>query len=584
MITKIRKMNISYKLTLVTAAASTLALFCVLFAFVVHDLRLVHQIKAEQIDTSLAVLTNNLAYAIKQDDLDTVHNLLRTTMSAHGIVAATVTDKDGQEISRYPVIKQQYTESLEGDTVKQFEREIIVRGYVIGFLQVAVSYSDVDDRVSNMLFYSAMALAFALVLGFAVAWVVQKIVVQPVLSMHKLAQDVITTRNYKLRVDLENGDELGQLGNAFNKMLAQIEQKDQKLEKQVNKRTQELQKLAEEFRYKALHDTLTGLPNRALFHEEFDRATAHANRSGKYFSVMLLDVDNFKQINDTYGHDVGDELLKTVANRIKSAIRAEDTVCRFGGDEFVLLVQDIEGERDLELVGQSILSSLDEDIWCDGRPLKVGLSIGASLYPHHGTDMNDLKHNADVAMYAAKDAGKHRLVVYNTALGHANLNRLMMQSDLKEALTKNELSICFQPQVNVLTKTVVGCEALVRWDHKNLGAVAPSEFVQHAEESGVVKQLDYFVLRKSCELAKQWRDQFGKHMTVSVNMSHRHFHSDAIIGVVRSVLKQYQMDPYDLMIELTETAILQEPAKAHEIIDAIRACKVCIFSLSWLTF
>ena len=567
--------KVSHKLTLVTAAAATLALACVLIAFTFQDLRLVKRVKAEQVETALSILSENLAYAIERDDLNTVRNLLRTIISEHGVVSAVVIDLSGQELSRYPIVEADLSPKLvNSDDMRFYEREIIAKGHVVGFLKATVSHADVAVRISYMIWYSLMAAMFAMAITLVVAWLVQNIVSQPIGRICQVAKDVLSTENYGLRVPQRTTDEIGQLGQAMNAMLDHIEQKDDKLEKLVNQRTQELQKLAEEFRYRALHDTLTGLPNRALFNEEYDRAVAHAARSGKYFSVMLIDVDDFKQINDTYGHEAGDEVLKTIANRIKSAVRAEDTVCRFGGDEFVLLVQDIDNEQQLELIGKAVFTSLSEEIWCAGRPLKVGMSIGASLYPHHGTEMADLKHNADIAMYRAKDAGKNQLLIYNAVMGHANLKRMMMQNDLKDALAKNELVLDFQPQVNEVTKTVVGCEALVRWHHKTLGDVSPSEFIPYAEEGGSVKQLDYFVLRKTCELIKQWREQFGWALTISVNMSYVHFHSEAIVDVIRSDLDRYDVSPERIIIEITERSILQDPATAHKVISAIRALGV----------
>lgn len=572
--TSLRNLNISVKLTLITVATATAALLCVLIAFVLQDLRLVKRVKAEQVESQLSILTGNLAHALVQSDLVTVGYLLKNGTSAHGIIAATVYDRTGQVLSQYPVIGGKLTPlpSAEGFDFPSmsYDRPIIWRGDKVGRLDVQVSFSDVQMRMVYLGVYSVAAFLFALGIAALVAWLVQKIVSEPLLRLHRVSQSVIETGNYSLRVEVKSKDELGQLGDAFNRMLAQIEQRDLMMEKQVSQRTRELQKLAEEFRYRALHDTLTGLPNRALLNEEFSRAAAHANRTGKHFAVLLLDLDNFKIVNDSYGHEVGDELLKLVSSKIRSALRAEDIVCRLGGDEFIVLLEGVESAHHIDSVGDSLLQALQSELWVAGRPLKIGVSIGASFYPQHGTDINELKRNADIAMYCAKESGKHQLVVYENALAKSNLNKLAVQNELLNAINKRELELSYQPQIDVIDRRLVGCEALVRWRHPNFGLMQPADFIPFAEESGAIRQVDYFVIREACRQAQKWRIDFLLPVPVSVNLANLHFHSFDIIDEVRAILRETQFPASMLTLEFTESVLLDESSVAKNVIKALR--------------
>lgn len=570
----LRNLNIKAKLTLIAVTTSAAALLCVLLAFVLQDLRLVKRVKAEQVESQLSILVGNLANAIVQSDLATVGYLLKNGSSAHGIIAATVFDRNGKVLSQYPVIAGKLTPipSAEGFDFQSrtLQRPIIWRGNRVGQVEVQVSYSDVQMRMVYMGVYAMVAFLLAVVIAVGVAWLVQKIISDPLLSLHGVSQKVFETGDYSLRAEIRSGDELGQLGEAFNRMLSQIEQRDLMMEKQVSQRTRELQKLAEEFRYRALHDTLTGLPNRALLNEEFNRAAAHANRTGKQFAVLLLDLDNFKIINDSYGHEIGDELLKMVSNKIRAALRAEDIVCRLGGDEFIVLLEGVENVDHIHSVGESLLLALQNELWVSGRPLRIGVSIGASFYPQHGKEINELKRNADIAMYCAKGSGKHQLVVFEDTLAKTNSNKLTVQSDLLQAIARRELELHFQPQIDVIEQRLVGCEVLVRWRHSGLGMMQPADFIPLAEENGAIRQVDYYVLREACRQAQKWRLDFALQIPISVNLASQHFLTMEIIEEVRSVLRETQLPAAMLTLEFTESVLLDDSSMANNVAKSLR--------------
>jgi diguanylate cyclase len=413
----LQNLNISHKLTLMAVASATVALICVVVAFIVQDFQLVKRVKAEQVESQLSVLSSNLVNAIKRNDALAVAELLQNSATVHGIVAASVHDQQGVLIAQYPIAEVGKVVAVEMEfdyPTRIHNRPIFFESQSLGQLQVLVSYADVRMRAIYMAAYSALAFCFAVCIAGILAWLVQKNVSQPLIQLYQLSRDVMETGNYKLRTDVSSGDELGKLAQAFNQMLSQIEQRDTMMERQVKARTQELQKLAEEFRYLALHDSLTGLPNRALLNEEFNRAAAHARRAGKSFALLLLDLDNFKIINDTYGHQVGDDLLKWAAAKIRSALREEDVVCRVGGDEFVIILENVQTNLQIDSIGQVLINAIGEGVPIQGVIHKIGVSMGASLFPEQGEDLATLKLNADMAMYSAKSLGKNQLVIFET--------------------------------------------------------------------------------------------------------------------------------------------------------------------------
>ena len=566
-----KETKIAAKLTLLCVATSAIALFCVVVAFFIQDYRLVQKVKSEHIQSHLAILSENLSHALTIDDWTLASRLLNSAAEPHGIVAARLS---GEQTLDSPAGVSDRALALEhsGLLLKPltFERAVKVNGQTVASLQVLVSYADVEARIFYLIGYSAIAFLFAIGIAVAVGWLVQKIVSDPLVSLNKVSQDVIEQGNYSVRSSIGNRDELGQLAKAFNRMLAHIEQRDLMMEKQVNQRTRELQKLAEDFRYKALHDTLTGLPNRALLLEEFNRAVAHANRVGKYFSLLLLDLDNFKTINDTLGHDAGDDLLKQVAKRVRGALRGEDMVCRLGGDEFVVLLEDVESEKNIQFVGRSLLTTLGKDMWLSDTRISLGVSIGASIYPQHGTTLDELKHNADVAMYRAKEAGKNQIVVFDNEIAHETKHKILLQNELKTAARRDELELHFQPQIDTRLNVVVGCEVFLRWHHQGLGFMQPADFMACAEETGIIKQIDYFVLREACRVCCQWRESHDVHLPISINISSVHFRSERIVEEVANTLKEFDLPAHFITLELHDDLLLDDASGAEKIIEQLR--------------
>lgn len=312
----------------------------------------------------------------------------------------------------------------------------------------------------------------------------------------------------------------------------------------------------EELEHQANYDTLTGLPNRNLLRDRIGQALAYAKRYQRKVAVAFLDLDNFKFVNDSQGHQTGDALLKQVAERLGTCVRSSDTVSRLGGDEFVLLLFD---EGDMGPIVQSLERALDQV----SQPYQIGesefnlsCSIGYALYPNHGNTADVLLQRADIAMYHAKDSGRNNIQIYTPELDSRFLQRMELETDMRRGLERGEFFLCYQPQINASSGGLVGVEALVRWQHPQRGLVPPAHFIPIAEETGLIVPLGDWILRRACEDAVGWIKAGLPPTRVSVNLSARQFLKKDLIESVRRVLEQTGLPNHLLELELTESLIM----------------------------
>lgn len=321
----------------------------------------------------------------------------------------------------------------------------------------------------------------------------------------------------------------------------------------------------------AHHDPLTGLPNRLLFGDRLIHQLAESKRNEEMLAVMFLDLDRFKLINDTLGHNIGDELLKEVSKRLTASLREVDTIARMGGDEFTIILSHIMAEHDAQLVADKIHGTLSRPFMLGGRELFVTASIGISIYPNHGTNAETLVRNADTAMYKAKELGRNTYQLYTDSLNAAALEKMNMEHYLRKAIEREEFILHYQPRVNIKTGQVLGAEALIRWQHPELGLVSPLDFIPLAEETGLIVPISEWVMRTACIQNKTWQDSGLKPISIAINVSPREFQSDVLTGMVDRVLKESGMNPAYLDLELTESTLMQNPDCAEETLSAIKS-------------
>ncbi|HUF18677.1 MAG TPA: EAL domain-containing protein, partial [Thermoanaerobaculia bacterium] len=312
-----------------------------------------------------------------------------------------------------------------------------------------------------------------------------------------------------------------------------------------------------EIEHLAYYDPLTGLPNRMLFMDRLEVALAQATRYEQKMAVMFLDIDRFKEINDSLGHTAGDSLLGMVSERVRRCVRQADTVSRFGGDEFAILIQKIEGFEDAAKVAQKVLESVKSPFMVQGREIGISTSIGISIFPEDGKDAESLLRNADTALFRAKDAGRDNYQLYEAGMNARALERLALESRLRKALAGQQLVLFYQPLVDLSTHKVVAFEALLRWNHPDLGLLSPAEFIHQAEVSGLIIPIGAWVIETACRQAKGWQ-QRAPGLGVSVNLSARQFQQPDLVRQVAAALESSGLEPRLLELEITETNAMHD--------------------------
>jgi diguanylate cyclase (GGDEF)-like protein/PAS domain S-box-containing protein len=325
-----------------------------------------------------------------------------------------------------------------------------------------------------------------------------------------------------------------------------------------NKQTQE------KLNHLAYHDALTDLPNQVLFKDRLKQAIAYSRRTDQMHAVLLLNLDRFKTINDSLGYTAGDRVLQSVAQRLTSCVRESDTVARFGSDEFAILLTQISRPQDAANAARAIKEVLDQAFLHDDQELFVSTSIGISLYPHDDRDTAGLLKSASAALDRAKEQGGNNYQFYTAGGTTRALKQLVLESNLRGALEREEFVVHYQPQVRIPDFHLVGMEALVRWRHPSLGMLYPSEFVPLAEDSGLIIALGDWVMRAACAQSMEWQNKGLAPMLLSVNFSARQFQQPSFISSVAEILKETNLDPRWLELELTESSIMKEPEQAIE--------------------
>lgn len=332
----------------------------------------------------------------------------------------------------------------------------------------------------------------------------------------------------------------------------------------------EAQAMAHKMAHLAEHDYLTGLPNRLLLNDRLTQAVAYAERHHTQIALLFLDLDNFKHINDSLGHSVGDKLLESVAKRLVAQVRQSDTVSRLGGDEFVVLVlEDTQAEHST-IAAEKILRALAEPHHIAGNELHITTSIGISLFPADGADAEVLLKNADTAMYYAKKKGRNNYQFFNAEMNVRAVERQSIEAELRGAIRRNEFVLHYQPKVDLLSGKVTGAEALIRWMHPQRGIVYPESFIAVAEDSGLIIQIGRMVLGLACAQGKIWQDEGVGPLPVAVNISALEFRDKNFLDNVRQTMHETGLDPYLLQLELTESVLMRNVVTSAPILQALK--------------
>ena len=330
----------------------------------------------------------------------------------------------------------------------------------------------------------------------------------------------------------------------------------------------------EQVQFLAFYDALTGLPNRTLLRDRLTNALAGARRRNEKVALLFLDLDRFKIINDSLGHSCGDLLLQEVAVRLKKCAREHDTVARIGGDEFVIAMSGIKDVPDAAVAAERIMDAMSTEFVIQGHSLSVSCSVGISIYPDHGADTETLTKHADAAMYCAKESGRNAFRLFTEDMNEQVVERLTIEHNLRLALDRNELFLVYQPQTEVTSGKIIGVEALLRWQHPEMGLVPPDRFIRVAENSGLILPIGEWVLRTACTTARKWHDEGLPPVSVAVNVSAVQFRQDGFRALVKRVLHETGLAPEFLELELTESLLLSNADLTFPVLQDLKAMGV----------
>ncbi len=350
----------------------------------------------------------------------------------------------------------------------------------------------------------------------------------------------------------------------------------QSLEQVVTARTEGLEAANRQLRHLATHDALTGLPNRVLLDDRLAQAIAHADRDRQQFAVLVLDLDRFKQVNDSLGHRAGDELLSEVARRLSGLVRNVDTVARLGGDEFVLIVNPAAEKAHAEDVAKRAIEALQTPMRIAGINLYISPSIGIAFYPGNGITAETLLAHADAAMYCAKQKGRNTLQCYAPGMDTGTRDRVRLESDLRQALALRQFELHYQPKVDASTGNVHSAEALIRWHHPDRGMLLPDQFISLAEECGAITAIGEWVVREACRQCKAWQSDGLPPLRVAVNVAASQFRHGNLVDMIQRALTDVALEPRYLELELTESAVMTNPEDSVAILEHLSRMGVLV--------
>ncbi|MDD5051525.1 MAG: EAL domain-containing protein [Sulfuricurvum sp.] len=327
----------------------------------------------------------------------------------------------------------------------------------------------------------------------------------------------------------------------------------------------------DQLRHLATHDPLTGLPNRVLFHDRLQMGIKQTRRNEEKIALLFVDLDNFKQVNDSLGHSIGDLLLVKVAKRLQSLLRESDTIARMGGDEFNILLDNLENTDDTINVAQKLINAFKEPFMIHDHLLHITLSIGIAIYPDDGKTPESLLKNADIAMYKAKMEGRNTYQFYTNEMSEKAFERVVMENALRIAIKEKQFSVFYQPQINIVSDSLVGMEALVRWNHPTLGVISPDAFIPLCEETGLVQEIDFFVFESVIEQQVKWQTQGIDTPTIAVNISAKTLAYCFLVSELRTLINFHHCKPTCIAIEVTESHIMTNPKQAIKVLGELKA-------------
>ncbi|NHZ89190.1 EAL domain-containing protein [Massilia sp. CCM 8733] len=442
---------------------------------------------------------------------------------------------------------------------------LIVQHQRLGTLIVQSSLDSVYHQLALYLALTIPVMLAVLAIAHLVLSRLQRFITDPLRALSDTSAQISRLGDYAIRAEVSSLADIGMLSTAFNTMLDRIQKRESELEAEISERKRvevKLDRLAH-------FDNVTQLHNRHFFNDRLEAVIARAAQCHERAVVMFIDLDNFKAVNDTLGHDIGDDLLRLVSRSLTDTLRAGDAIARIGGDEFAIILENVHQIEDAAMVAEKCLLKIAQPIAISGHEIHISASIGISVYPDHAANMHELLKYADSAMYYAKNSGKNACRLFTHSMQEDARKRFTLDNNLRRALERKEFVLYYQPQIDLRSGAICGAEALIRWIHPDLGMISPADFIPVAEETGMIVAIGEWVLREACHELRAWHDD-GHAIRMSINLSGRQLSEDGLVASVLAIVDDSGIDTRWLELELTESMLMDASAS---VIDKLHTLK-----------
>ena len=591
---RLGSLSIQNKLLIINLTVTTTALFFAVIMAVYSEYSNNRNSALESLLVQAKMVGNNTTAALVFDDADGARDILQAFSESKNVQVAVIYDNNNRVLASY-INHHSNSESFGHERVQALDNVIdtsnldedvgsrlgkvinIIHGIefdnrTIGKLYISADISYLYDEIVQYLVFTSSVALVGLALASLLLLKLRQGITRPLQQLTSLMDSVIESNDYSIRADNDSSDEIGVLSRGFNKMLKHIQTNDEKLAHELAERykaEKHLDKLA-------YYDVITGLPNRHFFHQKLTQVIEQSINEKRLMALLFLDLDNFKTVNDTLGHKTGDLLLKEASSRLSYVVRKSDYICRIGGDEFAIIIEDIKHVDDAALVTTKCIESLSMPFVFDSKNFFIGVSIGISICPNDAITANDLLVYADMAMYEAKLNGKNNYQYYDQQMNVAHSKRYQLETDLRHAIENEQLELYYQPQVYTQNGMLSGVEALMRWHHPEKGIIGPDVFIPVAEESGLILKLGEWLLNTAFKHARQIDSSELKGTRVAINISPRQMLEESFIDTVLDAIECSGVAPSLLDFELTERILMDDRDILHSNINRLKALGISI--------
>lgn len=562
-------LKIAHKL-LLTELVMTLSMLLVfiVFAFGSHY----HNLRTNLIRDILVqmnVAAQSIGPAILMDELNSATRILDPLTDNHNIRSIVIMNQQQQPLkslrSEHPQPPAAWHWLYPYFSDLEVSTPIMIDDTVVGTLHASVKQSQIVDMLISFAWSNAIAVLAAALTGCLIMWRLNRNIIDPIHDLHRFVGNITRNHHYEQRVNINSSDEIGMLGNDINNMLESINQRDLQLLKELEHR----KVIEEKLQFLAHYDKNTELLNRHAFEEAITSKMTASVDDSKQVYLLLLDLDRFKIVNDSFGHATGDKLLLQVAHRLRGNLSQHDDIFRLGGDEFAILLE-AAGRPAIERVCKRIIQTISAQFIVDEHEIHIGVSIGIALLRQGFDSKTEVMKNADVALYQAKDAGRNTFRFYSE-LDEASTSELRsMREELHFALQNHELEIHYQPIIHTQLIKTIGFEALLRWRHPNKGLLNPDQFIALAEGSGLIVSIGAWVIHQSLKQLTVWQEMFDGDLFMNVNISSRQLDDEKLSDTIRHALDYYQLSPRSLNLEITESMVMRNIESAKQTLYALK--------------